>query len=807
MRSLRLDSAIAALRRVLLIIGVSGLAGVLVAGLVLPVAAALGLTARESANAFTDLPAKLDVKPLAEQSRIVDATGATLATFYDQNRVTVTLDKIAPVMQQAILAIEDHRFYEHGPIDFQGTARALLGNLDAGDLTCGDGCTAGGGSTLTQQYVKLVLQDQATTPEERRAATISTGAEGYVRKLRELRLAANVENQLSKDQILERYLNIAYFGGGGGSGGAYGVEAAARYFFSTTAAQLTLNQAALLAGLVQAPSEYDPTDNPEKAIGRRNQVLSRMGEIGMITPTEASQARLADLGLKLKPTRAGCVSTWAPFFCDYVHHELLLMEELGATPDERERNILRGGLTITTTLDPKAQRAAQDAMSDRIASTDSAVGSLAMVEPGTGYIKAIANSRGYGQETGQSYINFAVDKSMGSAGGSSGIQAGSAFKPFVLAAAIRQGISLTTTINAPQTLPMGGKKFKVCWNDSTIYTTDRDYAPKNSTGAGTFNLRTGTERSVNTFYVQLLQRTGICEPATIAQQSGVFKQVPFTPEDQPLDQVASFTLGSNTVSPLAMAEGYAMFAARGMHCNSMAVLQVRDRDDAVIVDRKPTCNRVLDEGVADGVNDVLRGVIHNSGATGTRMQLDGGRVAAGKTGTTNNSIAVWFVGYTPQLTTAVAVADLDGEQESLDGRTYNGERIRSACGGCIPGPIWKTTMDATLEGMPMARFSKPDPKIVRGADDRVPDVRGMTASLAADRLTEAGFTAHVAGEVASAIAQGLVVETDPATGSNVASGASVGLILSTGVATEPEQPDVPEPPGPPGDPQGPAPPT
>ena len=805
MASLRLESVIAALRRVLLIIGVSGLAGVLVAGIALPVAASLGLTARESANAFSDLPAELDVKPLAEQSRIVDASGATLATFYDQNRVTVTLDKIAPVMQQAILAIEDHRFYEHGPIDFQGTARALLGNLDAGDLSCGDGCTAGGGSTLTQQYVKLVLQDQATTPKERRAATISTGADGYVRKLRELRLAANVENQLSKDQILERYLNIAYFGGGGGSGGAYGVEAAARYFFSTTAAQLTLNQAALLAGLVQAPSEYDPTDNPEKAVGRRNQVLSRMGEIGMITPTEASQARLADLGLKLKPTRAGCVSTWAPFFCDYVYHELMLMEELGATPEDRERNLLRGGLTITTTLDPKAQHAAQDAMSDRIASTDSAVGSLAMVEPGTGYIRAIANSRGYGQETGQSYINFAVDKSMGSAGGSNGIQAGSAFKPFVLAAAIRQGISLTTTISAPQTLPMGGKKFKVCWNDSTIYTTDRDYAPKNSTGAGSFNLRTGTERSVNTFYVQLLQRTGICEPATIAQQSGVFKQIPTSPADQPLDQVASFTLGSNTVSPLAMAEGYAMFAARGMHCNSMAVLQVRDRDDAVIVDRKPTCNRVLDEGVADGVNEVLRGVIHNQGATGTRMQLDGGRVAAGKTGTTNNSIAVWFVGYTPQVSTAVAVADLDGEQESLDGRTYNGERISSACGGCIPGPIWKKTMDATLEGTRMARFSKPDPKIVRGADDRVPDVRGMTASLAADRLAEAGFTAHVAGEVASAIAQGLVVETDPATGSSIASGGSVGLILSTGVATEPEVPEEPEPPGPPGDPQVPPP--
>jgi membrane peptidoglycan carboxypeptidase len=814
MASLRLEAVIAAARRLLLVIGVSGLAGVLVAGLVLPVAAALGLTARESATAFSDLPAELDVKPLAEQSRVVDATGATIATFYDQNRIYVTLDKIAPVMQQAILAIEDHRFYEHGPIDFQGTARALLGNLDAGDLTCGDGCTAGGGSTLTQQYVKLVLQDQAETPEERRAVTTSTGADGYVRKLRELRLAANIENQLTKDQILERYLNIAYFGGGGGSGGAYGIEAAARYFFSTSAAKLTLTQAALLAGLVQAPSEYDPTDNPEKAIGRRNQVLSSMGDQGKITQPEASQARLTDVGLKLNPTRAGCVSTWAPFFCDYVKHEIDLMEELGATPEERERNLLRGGLTITTTLDPKAQRAAQEAVSDRVAPTDSAVGSLAMVEPGTGYIRAIANSRGYGQEKGQSYINYAVDKSMGTAGGSNGIQAGSAFKPWVLAAAIRQGISLSTSINAPQELRgLGGDRVAICdVMGNTRYTIPDDYEPKNSTGSGTFNLRTGTERSVNTFYVQLLQRTGICEPATIAQESGIWLQLPpaelerrirvgqlpanIDPARIPLDQVISFTLGSNTVSPLAMAEGYAMFAARGMHCDSMAVLQVLDRDDKVIADRKPTCNRVLAKGIADGVNDVLRGVIHNDGATGTRMRLDDGRAAAGKTGTTNQSVAVWFAGYTPQLATAVAVADLDGEQTTLDGRTYNGERIGSACGGCIPGPIWKEAMDAALDGARKAKFTKPDPSVVKGVNERVPDVRGLTEAAATDRLADVGFTARVSGEVASAIAQGLVVETDPATGSNVASGSSVGLILSTGQAPPPEPPPgQPDPPG------------
>jgi membrane peptidoglycan carboxypeptidase len=405
-----------------------------------------------------------------------------------------------------------------------------------------------------------------------------------------------------------------------------------------------------------------------------------------------------------------------------------------------------------------------------------------MVEPGTGYIRSIANSRQYGPSgEGRSQVNYAVDKLMGE---SNGIQAGSAFKPFVLAAAIRQGIPLSTTINAPQTLPMGGEKFEICWNGNSIYTTDLDYSPKNSTGSGRYNLRTGTERSVNTFFVQLLQRTGICEPATIAQESGIFKQVPTESEGQPLDQVASFTLGSNTVSPLGMAEGYAMFAARGVHCDSIAVLQVRDRNGEVVVDRKPSCNRVLPEGVADGVNMVLQGVIESPGATGNRMRLDDGRIAAGKTGTTNNSIAVWFAGYTPQLATAVAVADLDGRQTTLDGRTYNGERISSACGGCIPGPIWKEAMDTALEGARMLAFHKPDPSVVRGLDERVPDVRGLDAEAASNRLADVGFDSFVAGDVASAIAQGLVVETDPASGSSVAAGSAVGLYISTG---EPER--------------------
>jgi membrane peptidoglycan carboxypeptidase len=767
---------VAAIRRLLLIVGISALAGVLLAGLALPVTAGLGLTARTGAEAFTEMTDEVEITPLAVRSRMVDSEGRTVARFYEENRVYVTIDKIAPIMIDATLAIEDHRFFEHGPLDLQGTTRAFISNLEAGE-------TVGGGSTLTQQYVKLVLLDQAKTPEERAEVLADSGPEGYMRKLRELRMAVNVEREYTKEEIIEKYLNIANFGGPSGRAN-YGVEAAARYYFSTSAAELTLTQAATLAGLVQRPSSYEPVGNPEAAIGRRNTVITRMAEVGMITESEAADARQAELGLDITETPSGCVSSWAPWFCDYAFVELLEMEELGETRAERESLLMRGGLTIKTTLDRDIQRVADKAMAKRIAPTDSAIGTLATVEPSTGHIKALANSRKYGPEgKGYSMINYAVDKKYGN---SNGIQAGSAFKPWVLAAAIKQGIPLNLRINAPNQINMTGKRFKACHPDYDRYTVKETWRPQNSTRGGNITLRQATEWSTNTYYVQLLQRTGICEPATIAQEAGIWKQVPKTREPQPLDQVASFTLGSNTVSPLAMAGGYGMFANRGKYCKSHAVVEVADSNGKTIAAREPDCNRVLDKGVADGVNDVLQGVIETPGATGNRMRLDGNRPAAGKTGTTNDSIAVWFAGYTPQLSTAVAVADLEGKQTTLDGRTYNDTRIPVACGGCIPGPIWTDMMNAALDGEPKEKFKKPDPKIVRGVDERVPDVRGANADTAAARLQDAGFDSHIAGEVASALAAGVVVSTEPSGGSVVASGSIVGLYISTG---EPPPPD------------------
>lgn len=768
-------------RRAVLVILISGLAGVLVAGLLIPLAASLGLVARDSANEFGNLSDEINLDdPLYQRSRVVDAKGRTIATFYDQNRIYVPLDKIAPVMQKAMLAIEDHRFYEHGPIDFQGTFRAFTQNLQAGGIV-------GGGSTLTQQYVKLLQINREGVDYSQSGATDLT----YRRKLEELRLALKVEQELTKDEILERYLNIAYFGTGGG-GGVHGIEAAARAYFSTSAAELTLGQAAMLAGLVQQPTRYDPTKNPEIAVARRNTVLDRMAEEGMITEGRATKVQASELGLELRPTPNGCVGSSEPFYCLYVKEEILdKMEWLGETRDDREAALNRAGLTIHTTLDRKNQRAAQKAIDERVFPTDSAVAALASVEPGTGKVRALAQSRPYGIDaggdefSGRTYINFAVDYDPDYSE-SLGAQAGSTYKAFVLAAAIDQGVPLDKTFYSPHTMTIPEREFDMCDGPrrSTQSWTLSNYSTKVSNQRHT--VMTGTEQSVNTFYAQLEQLTGLCDPIRIATDLGVTR---FNGDQ--VEMIPSFVLGANTSSPLMMAEAYATFAARGMHCESYAVEKIVDRGGETVYEAEPDCERALDKGVADGVNFVLQSVVENG--TGRAMQLSDGRDAAGKTGTTNNTTAVWWIGYIPQLTTAVATWDPKSIEETLSGRSYGGEVIAQACGGCIPGPIWLNTMEALLDKYDSKSFAEPSDEIVRGEEDPIPDVRGRSEGDAREILEDAGFEPYVAGEEQSEnIPEGEVITTTPGPYDQHEIGGQVGLILSSGSPPEPEPSDPPD---------------
>ena len=467
--------------------------GVLVACLAIPFAGLVGVAAKDVSKGMVNLPESLEAKDLSQKTRIYDANGNLIASLYDQNRINVPLSSISRPMVKAIVAIEDYRYYDHGALDIRGTIRAFVTNQ-------ANGGSVQGGSSITQQMVKQTLLYQAETDEERAAATEET----YARKIRELRYAIAFEKNHTKDWILERYLNIAYFGDG-----AFGVQSAAVHFFSKNAKDLNLLESATLAGLVKNPVGYDPIDNPERAESRRNVVLDRMAQLGVLTEKKAERLKAVPLKetLKIKTSPNGCQQSRAPFFCDYVVNWLLKDPVLGDTPKERRTTLKNGGLTIHTTVDLDMQKAADDAVAAGVNQEDQAIGGMAMVEPGTGDVKALAQSRPMGKNkaAGETYLNYTVPKKYGDA---NGFQAGSTFKLFVLASAINQGIPLSTSIRSPQEIHLDDEEFETC--DGPYAGDGEGWDVANSTGEGTFDLYSGTQESVNTFFAQLETQTGMC---------------------------------------------------------------------------------------------------------------------------------------------------------------------------------------------------------------------------------------------------------------------------------------------------------
>jgi membrane peptidoglycan carboxypeptidase len=742
-------------------VAVAAVMGVLVAGLAIPFAAVTGLSTRTVAESMDKVPEDLAAEPLAQRTRILGRDGAVLATLYDQNRVNVALADVAPIMRKAIIAIEDYRFYQHGALDLRGTLRAFVTNQANNGVTQG-------GSSITQQMVKMTLVNQAKTKAERAAATADT----YQRKINELRYAIAFEEKYSKDWILERYLNIAYFGDG-----AYGIEAAARHYFSKPASKLNLREAALLAGLVKNPTRYDPTNNPDDAKTRRNTVLARMAQLNVISTSDARRAERQGLALHVTATRNGCVSSPAPFFCDYTVQYLLADKSLGKTVDERRRLLFSGGLTIKTTIDLRYQRAADQSVSRHVYPTDKAIGGLAMVEPGTGKVRALAQSRPMGSKAkqGETYLNYVVPPEYGDA---NGFQAGSTFKAFVLSAAIAQGIPLSTRINAPQTISLPVSRFRGC---SGYLQGSNVWSPENSTGAGSFDLYSGTQQSVNTFFAQLELRTGLCKPAKLAKAMGI--------DVDTNDIYPPFTLGVNDTNPLSMASAYATFAARGVHCEPRPVTAMLNSNGKVIETYPKQCNRVLREDVADAVNDILRGVQEGNGfGASAGLALD--QPSAGKTGTTNSNRAVWFIGYTPNLAGAamIAGANAQGHWLTLNGQTVGGDFISGAHGSTNAGPIWGDAMKIVQQWLPDKNFQSPNPRTIEGQTVTVPSLYGQSPDAAAAALRQAGFNPVIGPTVDSANSAGTVAYLSPGSGSQTPTGSVVTIYISDG------SPYVPPPP-------------
>ena len=754
-------SAVKVLSHLGVMVAVAAVLGVVVAGLAIPFAAVVGVTSRTVADTMDQLPTELETDALPQKTRIVDGKGETIATIFDQNRVNVSLDQISRTMVKAIVAIEDYRFYEHGAIDVKGTLRALLTNSAASGVVQG-------GSSITQQMVKLTLLSQADTKKEELAAIDQT----YARKLKELRYAIAVEQRHSKDWILERYLNTAYFGDG-----AYGVQAAARHYFDVNARKLNLNQSAILAGLVQNPTKFDPTNNPDRTRERRDIVLARMAQLNVVTDKMAEKTTKKGLGLDVTEVKNGCVFSRAPFFCDYVLNYLMKDRSLGRTEDERKSLIYSGGLTIRTTVDLRFQDAADQSVRSNVFKGDEAIGALAMVEPRTGEVKAIAQSRPMGakKRKGETYLNYVVPQQYGD---SNGFQAGSTFKVFVLASAIMQGIPLSQDIASPPQVFLNQGDFEVC--DGEFYQSSDTWDPSNSTDSGTFDLYTGTRLSVNTFFAQLEQMTGLCEPYKLAKSMGVQLTEPAT------EMVPTFTLGVADVSPLEMAEAYATFAGRGLHCASRPVTAILDANGNLLKDYPARCTQVMPSSVADAVNDVLRGVLE-PGGFGYSANIQTAQPSAGKTGTIQENRAVWFAGYTPNLATAsmIAGANIEGQPITLNGQTIGNSYVSAAFGSTLAGPMWGDAMKVIEQYLDDEDFVQPSGTDVLGVLTGIPDLGGQDVDSARAQLEALGFSVSLGGYVPSGYTVDTVAYTGPGAGTDLASGDTVVIYQSTGRELEP----------------------
>ncbi|WP_432541897.1 penicillin-binding protein [Kineococcus sp. SYSU DK002] len=767
---------------------VSAAGGVLGAGLVVPAVAATGSLTSEGVDIFNELPGDLGDKSLSEASTILWSDGTVMAKVYDQNRSVVAFDQIAPVMREAIIAIEDDRYYSHGAVDMKGIVRALVSNAGGGGTQ--------GASTITQQFVKNVLVQQAVEEGDSAAAAAAVeadGVDGYARKLREMKLAIGVEKEMSKDDILAGYLNVAYF-----QNNVYGVEAAAQYYFSKPASQLTLPEAAVLAGMVQNPAAYNPVKYLEASTKRRNVVLGRMLELGKIDQATHDQAVATPLEIRPNPSRQGCLSAGtAAYFCDYVVHVVESDPAFGATTEDRRNLLRRGGLTIKTTLSPVVQGNTQQAVNDGVNPGQEARSAASIVEPGTGHILAMAQNTTYSpdeDQIGVTTLNYNVSQAMG---GGSGFQQGSTFKAFTLAAWLKAGKSIDSTVAAPSSGNDPFSAFTAC--GQKLRGGRYPYSNSEGGGGGTMTVRAATANSVNTAYVAMEKQLDLCDLAATAQSLGVYKAAPTpldtiasNPKTLDLDRLPSMTLGTNLVTPLSVAGAYAAFAAEGNFCKPTAILEVLDANDQPLQIPSADCKQVLDVNVARNVTEALRG----GWTSGTARNVSGksllaGRQVASKTGTTNQSRDTWFAAYTPQMAGAVWVGH-HGTVKSLNGERINGRRTGRVFGATIAGPIWTNAVGRSLTQLNAPKLTFTDgtsqglkTTTVDGRV-RVPNVVGRSVSSATSALEAAGFSVSVSSKrVASeSVAAGLVAAQSAR---SAAAGATITLTRSSGPAPKPTQ--------------------
>ncbi|GAA4900269.1 transglycosylase/D,D-transpeptidase PonA2 [Stackebrandtia albiflava] len=689
------------------------LAGLLVALLVFPVVALGGVSAKAGLDSIDRLSVKLGESDPPQTSYVYAADGTTLISqFFDEFRRNVPLDEVAPIMQKAVIAAEDARFYSHNGVDMKGILRAAAANRRSGEVEQG-------ASTLTMQYVRGALRLNAETSEEVLAVTEQTAS----RKVREMRLAMATEEQLTKNEILERYLNQVYFGHR-----AYGIYAASYVYFSKSPKDLTLTQAATLAGLIQAPSAYDPAASDKTmATKRRNWVIDRMAGLGYVSTEQAEKTKAKPIELDLSQPSNSCMdlskqAKMYGFFCDFVRHWWRAQPQFGETPRDRENNLRRGGYTIITSVEPNVQEKVYDRVVETQSKDSRFAHGVVAVEAGTGRVKAMAVNRNFDiDQSGNGTHSHPVAAGKGmkgnypntvnallGGGSMAGYQAGSTFKMFTMLAALEEGMPLDTKIYSPHRVRT---QYPVASGPASCGGV---WCPSNASGAmtGTQTMWSGFGKSVNTYFAQLIQRVGADKAVKMAERLGLHWRSStdaYFADPERSAGWGAFTLGVADTTPLEMAGAYATVAAEGIYCEPTPILKAVDQQGRDLPEAAPDCHREVDAQVARAATDAARCVTGykaakggcGSWSTAPGFYNDVGRPVAGKTGTTDSTRAAWFVGFTPELAVASFIADPDNPFNAVgDGNSQK------------PIDTAAVTLRAALKGQPEQKFTPPKGSVV-----------------------------------------------------------------------------------------------
>ena len=792
------------------LVGLSAVAGILITATVTPALAVAGAAGSSALDLFENLPSYLKPDEPMEPSTVY-ATGADgnpvkLASFFDQNRQQVEFDQISPVMYDAILSSEDKSYYEHGGVNIGATVKAVIDNLR--------GTSSRGASTISQQYVKNVLvqqceqgvllgdgEDAQQKYDDETAqcwldATNATGTDGIERKLQEMRYAIQIEKDYSKNEILLGYLNIASFGGT-----VYGIEAAASYYFNTSAANLTVAQAATLAGIVQNPNTFridlkdgTTTNDAGEAVNgeadgwsltkdRRHYVLTRMLADGKITQAQFDEADASPIEPNINAPTQGCAAAGNnAYFCQYVKSLLLEDDTLGDSRAERTRALQRDGLQIYTSLDLRIQDPAVAALKDRVPPNfdNQYFGAAGVtVEPATGRVLAMTQNTEF-RETNtddQAYSSL-VYASDNAHGGSSGFPVGSAYKLFTLIDWLEKGHSVNENVNGNnQVLTMTDS----CTGEGGRFDTKSVGNFRDAPGyRGTPMMF--TRNSLNSGYFAMAAKLDLCEINKVADRMGVTiakdGSKTYEKENGPFASV----LGSKFISPLAMAGAYATVANKGVYCAPRAVDKIVNQKGEELDVPQADCSQVITPEVAATAAYALQGVMA-SGGTGTQANPWDGTPVIGKTGS-HNKITTMMIESSTKATTAVFVGRTQGDA-NMWGYMYNGnllENIRYL----VARDMQRAANQALGGG---DAFPQPDKNLTRQIYVNLPSVVGMSIDEATNTLRNAGFSVTVGAAVDSDVAKDLIAEQSPGAG-RVTSGTTVTLSPSSGTPKAVAVPNV-----------------